>query len=168
MANSELARASLEIAAIVQELSSEVGIPEQEQLRKLRDRLKPYPAETQLAIKAAFDYGRATRAEQADIRREQMTERNNQRQHQERRLGFLWGVGFILMLVAIALFVPNPSLYQYTLFRIVLALAAAGFTNYVEGMLNVKWKFLRAAGPLAVFIIVYFFSPAALVSNPPH
>ena len=52
------------------------------------------------------------------------------------------------------------------MFRIVLALASAGIATFVPGFLRLKIKnWLSAGGALAVFAIVYFFSPATLVVN---
>jgi len=149
---------SAEIGVVLAELSAEwPNVPEGERFGYLKTKLAPYPFHIQNVVFASFNLGR----DQIMLKREEY-------ERGERRLGFLWGVGFILILIALAFLAPNPTLWQYTLFRIVLALAAAGFTNYIEGMLNIKWKFIRAAGPLAVFVIVFFFSPAALVTNPPH
>jgi hypothetical protein len=159
----ELSAFSADITRIVLELELELeSLPESERLARLKLRLAPYPRVTQNAVLAVYSFGRNTRAERRDVREELMTERREAVVVRERRFGFLWGVAFILMLVVIALFVPNPTPFQYTIFRIVLALAAAGFTNYIEGMLNIKWKFVRATGPLAVFFVVFWFAPAAL------
>lgn len=153
----ELALLSDEVRLALGLIEEEIrDVPSEERLQFLRSRLASFPAHIQGVVFAAYRIGR-----------DEYMERKEAQEDRERRLGFLWGVGFLLLLVIMALFIKEPSLWQYTLFRIILALSAAGFTNYIEGMLNVKWKFIRAAGPLAVFIIVYFFSPAALVTNPP-
>lgn len=156
-AQQELSDLSAEVRLALSLIEEEIRhIPSEERLRFLRSRLSRFPVHIQGVVLAAYQMGRDEHMERKEIR----TER-------ERRLGFLWGVGGVVLLVIIALFVKEPTLWQYTLFRIVLALSAAGFTNYLEGMLNIKWKFIRATGPVAVFVIVYFFSPAALVTNPP-
>jgi hypothetical protein len=80
---------------------------------------------------------------------------------------FLFGVVMIIVLLVIAFKFPSPTAFQYTVFRIVLALAAAGIAAFIPGFLKLKLKnWLSASGALAVFAIVYFFSPAALVTNP--
>ena len=82
---------------------------------------------------------------------------------------FSFGVVFVLILVLIAVILPQPTEFQQLVFRIVLALAASGIGALVPGFLTIRYKnFLRAGGALAVFAIVYFFNPATLVgSNAP-
>lgn len=56
---------------------------------------------------------------------------------------------------------------QYFAFRVVLALAVAGVAAMIPGFLHVEVKqIIRATGAIAVFAIVYFFSPAELVIKP--
>lgn len=75
-------------------------------------------------------------------------------------LAFGFGVTFVVLIVVIALVRPNPTNFEYTVFRIVIALAAAGVAAVVPGFLDVSFKnWLRAGGALAVFVIVYFFAP---------
>ena len=77
---------------------------------------------------------------------------------------FSFGVVFVLILVLIAVVLPQPPEFQQLVFRVVLALAASGIGALVPGFLTIRYKnFLRAGGALAVFAIVYFFSPATLV-----
>jgi hypothetical protein len=79
------------------------------------------------------------------------------------RLAFLFGVVFISLIIALAVYNPNPSAFEYTVFRIVIALAAAGVGAVLPGFLDVKFRgWLRAGGALALFVIVYFFAPAAM------
>lgn len=62
---------------------------------------------------------------------------------------------------------PNPTSYQYTVYRIVLAQAAGGIGSVLPGLLEVKYKgWLRSSGAAAFFAIVYFKSPALLEQNP--
>lgn len=76
------------------------------------------------------------------------------------------GVVFLIILLALAIAVPEPSPFQYTVFRIVLALAAAAFATTIPGFLEVVISgFARATGAIAVFLIVFFFSPAGLVTE---
>lgn len=84
---------------------------------------------------------------------------------------FSFGVAFVLILVIIAVTLPRPTEFQQLIFRIVLALAAAGVGALIPGFLAIRYKtFLRAGGALAVFAMVYFFNPATLVIStpPPH
>lgn len=81
----------------------------------------------------------------------------------ERYLAFFFGVGFLVALLVLAIFFPNPSPFQYFVFRSVLSLAASGFATMLPGFLEVKFaKWLRATGAVAIFVIVYFLNPAEL------
>jgi hypothetical protein len=84
----------------------------------------------------------------------------------ERLLALIFGISFITAILVLAVAFPSPSAFQYQVFRIVLALAAAGFVSMTPGFIEVTIsKFLRAGGALAVFAIVYFYNPAALVAS---
>lgn len=86
----------------------------------------------------------------------------------ERLLAFGFGVTFVSVLIVLAIKYPNPSTFQYEVFRIVLALAAGGVAAMIPGFVNVHVaNWLRAGGALAVFVIVYFYSPAHLVGQSP-
>jgi hypothetical protein len=81
---------------------------------------------------------------------------------------FAFGIIFILVMLALALFVPNPTSFQYLVFRVVLSLAAAGVAAMLPGFVEVEIsKWIRAGGALAVFLIVFFYNPASLVVPPP-
>ena len=85
----------------------------------------------------------------------------------ERLLAYVFGVVFVSAILALAVFVPEPKPFQYTVFRIVLALAAAGVATVISGFLTINLNtMIRAGGALAVFVIVYFFSPAQYVTSP--
>lgn len=78
-------------------------------------------------------------------------------------LSFVFGVVFISVMLLIAFLEPNPSSFQYTIFRIVMALAAGGVVATFPGFIEVKFgKWLRAGGALAVFSVVYTINPASL------
>ncbi|MEI8149364.1 MAG: hypothetical protein WCG53_02305 [Actinomycetes bacterium] len=77
-------------------------------------------------------------------------------------LSFSFGVVFVIALIAIAMIKPNPTGFQYTVFRIVLALAGGGVVAVFPGFIEVKFgNWLRAGGALAVFAVIYFCTPAA-------
>ena len=79
---------------------------------------------------------------------------------------FVFGVTFLGILVILAIGFPTPTPFQYTAFRIVLALAAAGVAGMIPGFLSiVVSRWIRASGALAVFVIVYFYNPASLVGG---
>ena len=74
---------------------------------------------------------------------------------------FGFGVVFIIVLLLIAIRFPEPRPFQYEVFKVVLALAAAGVAAMIPGFLHFEIsKWLRAGGALAVFAIVYFKTPA--------
>lgn len=82
----------------------------------------------------------------------------------EQKAAYTFGIVFVAGILVIALFVREPSPFQYFAFRVVLALAVAGVAAMIPGFLEVEVKpVIRAAGAIAVFVIVYFFSPAELV-----
>lgn len=63
---------------------------------------------------------------------------------------------------------PNPTAFQYTIFRSVLSLAAAGVAAMIPGFITISVStWLRAGGALAVFAVVYFYNPAAMVTSAP-
>lgn len=81
----------------------------------------------------------------------------------DRILAFAFGVIFIIVLLAVAIWIPNPTGFSYTIFRIVIALAAAGVGAVIPGFLTVSFRnTLRAGGAVALFVIVYFFAPVAI------
>ena len=81
----------------------------------------------------------------------------------ERLIALICGVAFVAAILAVALFIPAPTPFQYTIFRIVLALAASGFVSMTPGFIEAKvGNGVRAGGALAVFVVVFFFAPAAI------
>lgn len=86
----------------------------------------------------------------------------------EKMFAAVFGVAFLIAILVIALMVPNPTAFQYQVFRIILAVAVGGFAGTFTGFLQVvisNW--IKAGGALAAFIVVYFYNPAALVAAPP-
>ncbi len=77
-----------------------------------------------------------------------------------------FGVGFVLMLLAIALLVPDPTNFQMWVFRVVLALAAGGVGALIPGFIEFKFRnWLRAGGAAAFFALVYLVNPPGLIVN---
>jgi hypothetical protein len=92
-----------------------------------------------------------------------MTKESDMTKATERYLAFGFGVVFVIVLLLLAIKYPNPTPFQYTVFRIVLALAAGGVAAMIPGFLTIKVSTLiRGGGALAVFVVVYFYSPAEL------
>jgi hypothetical protein len=85
-------------------------------------------------------------------------------QQQQILIAFAFGVIFITFLLVAIIFIPNPSPAQETIFRIVIALAAAGIGAMIPGVLDLKLNFwtqlvISAGGALAIFVIVFFYNP---------
>ena len=79
-------------------------------------------------------------------------------------LATVFGFVFLSLILAVAIFIPNPTVFQYQVFRITLALAAAGIAAVIPGVLDVRIpNIATATGALGVFVIVYFYSPAQIV-----
>jgi hypothetical protein len=90
---------------------------------------------------------------------------------QTKLLVFVFGVVFIASMILLAARFPEPTDFQYLVFRVVLALAAAGVATLLPGLLDLHMgikteNYLRAGSALAVFVLVYMQSPASLVANP--
>ena len=93
----------------------------------------------------------------------------------ENRLG-IWlafGFGCVFVSVILALAFTGNSLddRRFEILRIVLALAGGGIGGVIPGFLALNMKAgaklaLRAGGGLAVFIVLYFWSPAHWVAAP--
>lgn len=84
----------------------------------------------------------------------------------EKLIAVIFGVIFVAAILALAVVFPTPTPFQYTVFRIVLAIAAAGFVSMTPGFLEVTVSnWVRAGGALAVFVILFFYNPADLVTS---
>jgi hypothetical protein len=77
------------------------------------------------------------------------------------------GAGFLIALLVIAVLIPEPTDFQIFVFRLILAVAAGAFGSVIPGFLavdgEVKKFSIRAGGALALFVIVYFLNPPALI-----
>jgi hypothetical protein len=74
---------------------------------------------------------------------------------------------FVVVILYMAWFVPNPTPTQWFTFRVVLALAAAGVGALLPGLISVAAPpYIRAGGALALFVLVFWFNPPKLVSGP--
>lgn len=67
-------------------------------------------------------------------------------------------------MILIALNHPKPSDFAYLVFRLTLALSAAGVAAVIPGFISVKFgSTVRAGGAIAVFALVFYTNPASLV-----
>lgn len=77
-----------------------------------------------------------------------------------------FGILFLITMLGIAIYFPEPTPFQYTVFRSVLALAAAGVATMLPELFKLKLRGVRiACGAIAVFLIVYAVTPAAIPVN---
>ena len=88
-----------------------------------------------------------------------------------RLLAFFFGLCFISMLFILAIWFPQPTPFQDMVFRIILALAAAGIAGVIPGLMQLELRsstmlLINAGGALAVFVLIYLFAPAKLDSSP--
>ncbi|WP_227857170.1 hypothetical protein [Klebsiella aerogenes] len=51
----------------------------------------------------------------------------------ERIAAFSFGILLVILFVIIAIFIPNPTNFQYTFFRIILSAAVAGVVSFIPG-----------------------------------
>ncbi len=96
-----------------------------------------------------------------------MTERTS-RLRADVVLAFTFGATFLATIMGVAVFVRDPSPLLITVIKITIALAAAGVSATMPGFLSFSFSpmasaALRAGGALAVFAIVFFFTPAGLI-----
>ena len=79
----------------------------------------------------------------------------------------LWlGIGLCAIIILLVIFIPCPTQSQYLVFRILIALAAAGLATVIPGVININVSNgITAGGALAVFVIIYFFDPASTTAE---
>ncbi len=80
---------------------------------------------------------------------------------------FAFGIVFVVTLLVIAIAFPTPTSFQYEVFKVVLALAAAGIAAMIPGLLGINVPGIKAGGALAVFVLVMYKTPADFVATPP-
>ncbi|MFW6089676.1 MAG: hypothetical protein ACODAB_07980 [Gemmatimonadota bacterium] len=87
--------------------------------------------------------------------------------HRYRVSAMTFGIAFIVVMLVIAFWKPEPTTFQLWVFRVVLSLAAAGTAAMIPGALSVDiGPGVQAGGALSVFAILMFFTPAAIVTQP--
>lgn len=81
---------------------------------------------------------------------------------------FVFGVVFLATMLVVAIRFPAPTEFQILVFRVVLAMSAAGVGAIVPGFITVNIpNYIRAGGALALFIVVFKLNPPTLVSAVP-
>jgi hypothetical protein len=90
-------------------------------------------------------------------------EKGNMSKKTELYLSFIFGFIFICLMFFLPLYLPNPTGFQEFVYRVILALAAAGIGAVLPGFIEIKYKnFIRAGGALAIFVLVYFWNPGSI------
>ena len=92
---------------------------------------------------------------------------NTEQSQKWKRLMAISAGVFIGGLFVLAIVIPNPTPFQYWVFRVILALAAAGIGGALPGFITVKLPLLvkgvlHAGGALALFAIIYLVNPPRL------
>lgn len=88
----------------------------------------------------------------------------------EKIAGFIFGVVFMAAVMLIAVFLKDITVIQYVIFKTVLAIAAAGVVGIFSGSIVTKGSIgnkitIRATGALAVFLLVFIYTPEPPESN---
>ena len=79
-------------------------------------------------------------------------------------VAFFTAILFLAAILLLAVKVPTPAPFQFIVVRILIALFGAAFSMAITGCLTVRLHLSKevqivAGGALAVFIVLYFFSP---------
>lgn len=79
-------------------------------------------------------------------------------------LAFFTGVGLLVLVLVISIFIPQPIGFQAVTFRTVLALAAGCIAGAIPGFVKIETQVLSAGmlqggGAIGIFIMVYFVNP---------
>lgn len=85
----------------------------------------------------------------------------------ERYAIFAFGVVFLSVILILVVAVPRPTPAQFFVFRLTIALAAAGIGALIPGFLEFEQPLphkglIRAGGALALFVVIWFTNPAKL------
>ena len=70
------------------------------------------------------------------------------------RLVFACGIVAIVAALAIAIIIPKPEQPLLRMFAVLAGLGGASFTSGFTGLLEIDTKWLKAGGPLAVFVFI--------------
>ncbi|OEE28166.1 hypothetical protein [Aliivibrio fischeri] len=83
--------------------------------------------------------------------------------------GVVIGLLFALLILAAVIYIPNPTLTQFFIFRGVFAISLASIAAIIPGLLNVESRYqkfsIKATGAIAVFVIVFLLNPPALIGS---
>ncbi|VVP85167.1 hypothetical protein PS918_02702 [Pseudomonas fluorescens] len=92
----------------------------------------------------------------------------NFQRHGEKIASAVFGLLFIITSIVLSVRYPEPTVFQYNVFSSVLAISAAGVAAIIPGTIRVEIpKFIKAGGAIAIFIVVFLFSPAKYIALEP-
>lgn len=70
------------------------------------------------------------------------------------------GIGLVILITLLIIFIPCPSSAQYEVFHAILALCIAGLGAIIPGFLKVEYKgLLQAGGAMGLFVLVFWGGP---------
>jgi hypothetical protein len=76
------------------------------------------------------------------------------------------GIAFLVTILLLAIAFPSPTPFQYEVFKVVFALSCAAFASAIPGLLDFRvGHIIKASGATAVFIVLYFNTPAQLITG---
>lgn len=76
------------------------------------------------------------------------------------------GITLIVLILCLILYFPCPTSSQFFVFRIVLAIAVAGFASIIPGFFRLKYRrIVSAGGALAVFAFIYIINPGTIITE---
>lgn len=75
------------------------------------------------------------------------------------------GTASLAAILGSVLFIPCPSDAQFFVFRVLLALGAAGIASIIPGYLGYKGKLIQAGGALGVLVLIYLINPATVIAE---
>jgi hypothetical protein len=85
------------------------------------------------------------------------------------RLIFACGVVAIIAALVILILIPKPEQAQLRMFSVLAGLGGASFTSGFTGLLEIETKWLKAGGPLAVFVFIVWvvlgISPSDIIGH---
>ena len=77
------------------------------------------------------------------------------------------GIVIMITVVIMAVKIPQPTVFQFWVFRVLLSLGAADLGAIIPGFINIEWEigefFIRAGGAIALFLVVYLINPPSKV-----
>lgn len=76
------------------------------------------------------------------------------------------GLGLLVGMVVLLIFVPCPTTAQFFTFRLVLALAAGGMVSQLPGMFGFEWGLgIKAAGAVGFAVMIWLVNPGSIIGK---